>query len=652
MKRYNRRTMIRSSSVAAAAMAMPGKTWAQAVIASGRAAGRKIEPPIFQVDTAEGVWSVRSASQAIDRVTSTLNGENVFAGASLVKGKYRKTAGGLDVCAELKLTGNRWIELSVSATNTSAKPLSIHSFVPLSLDCANLLTGSHAEDIRMMWESATYEVGRAADHESFYYAALYSDRDRLGPAWMMTYRPPQLWTSMIKKEGSSLTAFVNFRERPLAVDPGETIAFDSILLSAEFNALEGWQAVGRLYTPPRISSKPTSVSGFNTWDFFRGEISTSQLTPVLDSLDKFNQRYPAKLHSFTLDDGWFAQRGSWEFDLKKFPQGEKGWAEIVRAHGMEPGVWISPFWSNKEMVDKFQMTVREEVPNHVIRYRVDPSDPNVGRYVFERFRELRSSGYKYFKIDFLALAYTDKPYKYSKFHPERVIREFLIEIKKAVGEDAFLLGCGSVMAPCAMVCDGARIMADITENWNVVKGIYLRIAYRYWMNGSLFLTDPDFFVGRGPETLRPGASAGYALEKGDREYQGFSYIQAKTWATMIFALGGHVNWADLPSGVKPEIWDLAATLAKCGPGKPGVPLDLMDTEQPTKWVRRSNGRLFVVLINTSAEPATVNVAVGEVPQLARSANLVDLFTKERVTHKGGSLQVRLNPYDSRCLLVG
>ena len=450
----------------------------------------------LKVQTNKGFWSVASASQSLSQISSKLNGKNILLNAKPAASGFHTTIDGLEVNARFKVKDGKWAQLLVSVHNPTSDTLHITSFEPIIFTCEKALKGAANDDLRIMWESATYEVGRAKDHESFYYAALYADKNRMGPAWMITYNPPQLWTSMIKKKGKNLTGFVNFRGRKFPVDPGETITFDPILISAEFNAMKGWQAIGKMYKPTMLPSKAVENSGFNTWDFFRGEISTKELKPVLNSLETFNKTYPAKLKYFTLDDGWFPQRGSWEFDLKKFPEGEKGWAKIVNDAGMKPGVWISPFWSNKEMVDKYQMTVQEEVPDNVIRYRVDPSDPNVRKYVIERFRELSQSGYKYFKIDFLALAYTDKPYKYSKFPPERVIREFLVEIRKAIGKDAFLLGCSTVIAPCAMVCDGARIMADITENWNVAKGIYLRIAYRYWMNGNLFNTDPDFFCGK------------------------------------------------------------------------------------------------------------------------------------------------------------
>lgn len=202
-----------------------------------------------------------------------------------------------------------------------------------------------------------------------------------------------------------------------------------------------------------------------------------------------------------------------------------------------------------------------------------------------------------------------------------------------------------------MVCDGGRIMADITENWDVTKGIYKRSAYRYWMNGKLFNTDPDFFVGRGPETLKPGAFPGFALESGDRQYEGFNYTKAKTWATMCFALGGLVNWGDQPAGVKKEIWNLVGVLAQYGPGKPGVPLDLIDTEQPTKWFRENNDRKYIVLINTDDKPITVTVKVSEVKELSANHLLTDIFTKETITHITGNLKVILQPFDSKCLLI-
>ena len=221
----------------------------------------------FKVDAAKGEWNVFSGSQSLVHISSHLNGKNILLNTKRDTAGLRTTIDGLDVYTQVKVINGKWVQLAVSVTNHTTDTLAITSFEPLSVNCNAALKGSGGADLRMMWESATYEVGRAKDGESYYYTALYSDKNRMGPAWMITYHPPQLWTSMIKKKGDSLIAYVNFRDRKFPVDPGETIAFDPILLSAEFNAMEGWQAIGKMYTPAMPAAKVVEHSGFNTWDF-------------------------------------------------------------------------------------------------------------------------------------------------------------------------------------------------------------------------------------------------------------------------------------------------------------------------------------------------------------------------------------------------
>lgn len=602
-----------------------------------------------RVEATSGYWSISSEQQSIKKAFSNLNGKNIFSNAKFTNNGYSTNIDGLEVKSSLSIVNHDWCQLAVTVHNPSSDTLFITSFEPFTTHCEDILKGASVENLNIMWESPIYSMGRAKNHESHYYCTVYSEKDKSGPAWTLTYRPPQLWTSMLRKSADKLTAYVNFHNRKFPVEPGETITFDPLLLSAKFSAMEGWQAIGKLYKPSMDSAKAVENSGYNTWDFFRGQISSEVLKPILSELKCFNDKQKTPLRYFTLDDGWFPQRGSWEFDEKKFPEGESGWVKAVQDAGMVPGVWIAPFWSNLDKINECGLTILEEVPTDAIRYRVDPSDPKVRKYVMDRFRKLSQAGYKYFKIDFLNLAYTDKPYKYSKFHPERVIREFIMEIRQAIGEDSFLLGCSTVVAPCAMVCDGARIMSDITQNWNVTKDIYKRIAYRYWMNGNLFITDPDFFVGRGPETLKPGASPGIGLETGSRQYEGFDYTKAKTWATMCFVLGGHFNWADQPSGVKSEIWDLASVLAQEGPGTPGIPLDLMETEYPTKWLRTNNGEKYLALMNVTDGPLTIHIKQPEVAELEGKLQLQDIFTQEKINHSGGDLTIQLKAFESKCL---
>ena len=118
---------------------------------------------------------------------------------------------------------------------------------------------------------------------------------------------------------------------------------------------------------------------------------------------------------------------------------------------------------------------------------------------------------------------------------------------------------------------------------------------------------------------------------------------------MCFVLGGHFNWADQPSGVKSEIWDLAAVLAQKGPGAPGIPLDLMETEYPTKWLRTNNGEKYLVLINVKNVPLTIHINQSEVTELKGKLLMQDIFTQENINHPGGDLTLELTAFESKCL---
>lgn len=76
-----------------------------------------------------------------------------------------------------------------------------------------------------------------------------------------------------------------------------------------------------------------------------------------------------------------------------------------------------------------------------------------------------------------------------------------------------------------------------------------------------------------------------------------------------------------------------ATLEQFGPGEPGVPLDLMETEQPTKWVRDNNGHRYIVLINTEDKPIEVTVKRSEVRELGGQLVLSDILQRSKSSTK-------------------
>lgn len=603
---------------------------------------------VFSVDQGSGTWSVESGGLHMRSLPLTLNGTSVLQGAKAEGNTYRKTIDGLDVSAVFGVVKRSWVQVALTVKNSTSQPISLKSVVFFDAPLDGLLPGVDPQDTKLYFENAIYGTGTKKDGDSYYEASLFAGDGKR--CWMMGYRPPQMWTSVFYKESGRIRAYVELAGREFTVDPGETVKFDPLLLSAEFGVLDGFQEFGKFYKPYLPAEKAKDGFGFNTWDFYHGDITDESVSPALKSLSEWPEKKRVKY--FILDDGWQNSRGNWTMDKKKFPEGLDGWVRKVRAAGFEPGVWVSPFWGDKAMIDKLGLTLLSEDPNDVVRYRLDPSSPKVKDFVYGQMRDLRHAGVKYFKIDFLAHGYAvTGSYKYSKYAPERVLREFYQGFRKAVGNDAYILGCGTTMASVAGVTDGARIMADITQNWGVLKEIYHFISYRYWMNGNMFVNDPDFFAVRGPGLSLPGAKNSLTNclpMTGDRAYEGFTYDQAKTWATMILISGGNVTWSDEPQMMSPAAWDMFSVLLKNGGGHMGIPLDLLNTQYPTKWVRREKGRVYVALINVDSKPMKVSLSSDEVPEIAKSDSAEELFEHKNVRIDGGSIVEALPPYGSKC----
>jgi len=79
--------------------------------------------------------------------------------------------------------------------------------------------------------------------------------------------------------------------------------------------------------------KPAFV--YNTWNPFR--------TNVNEELVRELARAAAAcgVEEFIIDDGWQTNRGDWEIDTNKFPNGLKPVFDYIRSLGMKPGLWIS-----------------------------------------------------------------------------------------------------------------------------------------------------------------------------------------------------------------------------------------------------------------------------------------------------------------------
>ncbi|MCD6551229.1 alpha-galactosidase [Thermotoga sp.] len=214
---------------------------------------------------------------------------------------------------------------------------------------------------------------------------------------------------------------------------------------------------------------------------------------------------------FQIDDAYEKDIGDWLITRRDFPS-VREMAETIEKNGFIPGIWTAPF-SVSETSDAFnshpEWIVKEDnAPKMAYRnwekkiYALDLSNEEVLDWLFNLFGSLKKMGYRYFKIDFL-FAGAIPGVRKKQITPIQAFRLGMETIRKAVGEESFILGCGSPLLPAVGYVDGMRIGPDTAPFWGedipdrgvpAAKWALRNTITRYFMHDRLWLNDPDCLI--------------------------------------------------------------------------------------------------------------------------------------------------------------
>lgn len=188
-----------------------------------------------------------------------------------------------------------------------------------------------------------------------------------------------------------------------------------------------------------LTEKPLFV--YNTWNPFRKDISDSLIRRLAKAAAECG------VGEFVIDDGWSTNRGDWEVDREKFPDGLKPVFDYIRSLGMKPGLWISIATADTSSI------VLKSHPEWFIRDRQGElanlhTDNRreitacMGTDWFDYIRDkiislIKANGIEYLKMDLTIVrsAYVTDPYRsgcYAKDHPFHKDREesFLVNYRR------------------------------------------------------------------------------------------------------------------------------------------------------------------------------------------------------------------------------
>jgi len=248
-------------------------------------------------------------------------------------------------------------------------------------------------------------------------------------------------------------------------------------------------AVGDRLRAPRVADVPP---GWCSWSCYFERISEDDVAENVEAA----RRLDLPVEIVQVDDGYEERIGDW-LDVKGGFGSLRRAAERIGDAGMRAGVWTAPF-----LVDpRSDLAARH--PDWLLpdvdagthwgqrMLILDVSHREAAAYLAGVFRTLAGWGFSFYKIDFLYAGAVKGLDAY---------REGLELIRAAVGAHAIVLGCGAPLLPSIGFCDAMRVGPDVLQEApdpQPETEVVTRIAgLRSWMNGRLWVNDPDHLVAR------------------------------------------------------------------------------------------------------------------------------------------------------------
>ncbi len=399
--------------------------------------------------------------------------------------------------------------------------------------------------------------------------------------------------------------------------PGESISTETLILEVgedPLRLLETWADKMGQEMKARLPER--SVTGWCTWYYFYGENTAADVLENLAAIE----RHQLPLDVVLIDDGYQTAIGDWfSLDQDKFPTGMEPVARAVHDAGHRLGIWTAPFGAaadSRLFADHPDWFLRDEEGEPVVGwthwgtdcYALDCTHPEALAWLRETFERMRTEwGVDLFKIDFLFAAARPGRRHDQRATRAQALRRGLEAIREAIGEDAFLLGCGAPLGPSVGLVDGMRVGPDVDPNWRPIwrhdlsmpateNGLRNSIA-RAPFHGRLWANDPDCLLVR-----QRGEDLGMVLN------------EVRTLAALVALLGGVTMDSDHLVAIRPgRLKYLRQTLPPTGVS--ARPLDLFENEIPRLLllpVEREWGRWWVAgVVNWGDRTTETTVSLDE-----------------------------------------
>jgi alpha-galactosidase len=253
----------------------------------------------------------------------------------------------------------------------------------------------------------------------------------------------------------------------------------------------------------RVSAPPPRV--WCTWYRYFEEVTAADVLENLDAIEE--RRLPVEV--VQIDDGWSLGTGEWTKPNPAFGS-LRDCVQAIRDSGRRAGLWLAPFsvGSRSELAQQHPEWLTGPAGHNWgdDLIGLDLTHPGVRSYLSDVFTGVRDLGVDYLKLDFLYAGALDGMRHDRDATPIAAYRSGLALIREAMGDRAFLLGCGAPILPSVGLVDAMRVSPDTFHEGGEDGSQGLRgrmsLQARAWQDGRLWTNDPDCLVARPEFALR------------------------------------------------------------------------------------------------------------------------------------------------------
>lgn len=376
------------------------------------------------------------------------------------------------------------------------------------------------------------------------------------------------------------------------------------------------------------------LNGFCTWYYYGPNISQKSVLRDLDEVAS-HKEIPYKL--FQIDDGWFKRRGDF-YENDKF-QSMADIAKAIKSKGLIPGIWVDPHIADvesevyKEHPDWFVRTFDGTTihPSHVL----DFSNPQAEEWLYNLFVKLTKQwGYEYIKVDLIAPALCVGKYHDPSFNSLKNYRKSFEIIRRAVGEDVYILSCSSPLMAAVGLADSVRSSVDIFERYSSLLDVFSRSLNRTYLCKNLIVNDADCLLLRN------------AQNEDDQCFRNCvrTEREIETYVTAMLATGSPIIHSDKTELLADEHFKLLSSMFPLL-GRPAKCVNFMDESIPCTLDFGKCGNFDIVAFINWSEKATKTFV------LRKSGYVFEYWRKEFYGYSNGSMVVEVPAHQVKLFTI-